>query len=108
MYDMTLGDSEPLPQSAEWDSERLKTAEYLSLYPKVLLGIQADHFFVILLMSEAVDQTRERLQFMYANTAATDEAYDASRGNLHAAWRIVFAKDLGGRRDAKRPLLSLF
>ena len=75
VYDLTRGDSEPLPQFAEWDSERLKTAEYLSLYPNVLLGIQADHFFVILLMSEAVNQTRERLQFLYADTAAIDEVY---------------------------------
>ena len=31
VYDLTRGDSEPLPQFSEWDSERLKTAEYLSL-----------------------------------------------------------------------------
>ena len=94
VYDLTRGDSEPLPQFAEWDGERLKTAEYLSLYPNVLLGIQADHFFVILLISEAVDQTRERLQFLYADTAATDEAYGARRESLHAAWSIVFAEDI--------------
>jgi choline monooxygenase len=94
VYDLTRGDSEPLPQFSEWDSERLKTAEYLSLYPNVLLGIQADHFFVILLMSEAVDQTRERLQFYYANTAATDGAYRARRESLHAAWSSVFAEDI--------------
>ena len=94
VYDLTRGDSEPLPRFADWDSERLKTAEYLSLYPNVLLGIQADHFFVILLMSEAVDQTRERLKFLYANTAATDEAYGARRESLHAAWSIVFAEDI--------------
>ena len=72
VYDLTQVDSEPLPQFSEWDSERLKTAEYLSLYPNVLLAIKADHFFVILLMSDAVDQTRERLQFFYADTAAID------------------------------------
>jgi choline monooxygenase len=94
VYDLTRGDSEPLPQFLEWDNERLKTAEYLSLYPNVLLGIQADHFFVILLMSEAVDQTRERLQFYYANTAATDGAYRARRESLHAAWSSVFAEDI--------------
>jgi len=94
VYDLTRGDSEPLPQFAEWDGERLKTAEYLSLYPNVLLGIQADHFFVILLMSEAVDQTRERLQFLYAENTATDGAYTARRESLHAAWSMVFAEDI--------------
>ena len=94
VYDLTRGDSEPLPQFSEWDSERLKTAEYMSLYPNVLLGIQADHFFVILLMSEAVNQTRERLQFLYADAAAIDEIYRARRENLHTAWSIVFAEDI--------------
>ena len=33
VYDLMRGDNEPLPQFSEWDSERLKTAEYLSLSP---------------------------------------------------------------------------
>jgi len=94
VYDLTRGDSEPLPQFAEWDGERIKTAEYLSLYPNVLLGIQADHFFVILLMPEAVDQTRERLQFLYADTGAIGDSHRERRENLHAAWSIVFAEDI--------------
>ena len=94
VYDLTRGDSEPLPQFSEWDRERLKTAEYLSLYPNVLLGIQADHFFVILLMSEAVDQTRERLQFLYAGASAIGDSYRERRESLHDAWSIVFAEDI--------------
>ncbi|GIR82577.1 MAG: hypothetical protein CM15mP84_03250 [Cellvibrionales bacterium] len=94
VYDLMRGDSEPLPQFSEWDPERLKTAEYLSLYPNVLLGIQADHFFVILLMSEAVDQTRERLQFLYAGAGAIGDSYRERRESLHAAWSIVFAEDI--------------
>jgi choline monooxygenase len=94
VYDLTRGDSEQLPQFSEWDRERLKTAEYLSLYPNVLLGIQADHFFVILLMSEAVDQTRERLQFLYASAGATGDSYRERRDSLYAAWSSVFAEDI--------------
>ena len=94
VYDLARGDDQPLPLFSGWDSDRLKTAEYLSLYPNVLLGIQADHFFVILLMSEAADLTRERLQFLYTDTAAIYEVYRARRENLHAAWSIVFAEDI--------------
>ena len=94
VYDLTRGDSEPLPQFLEWDNKRLKTAEYLSLYPNVLLGIQADHFFVILLISEAVDQTRERLQFLYAGSGAISDSYRERRESLHAAWSVVFAEDI--------------
>ena len=31
---------------------------------------------------------------MYVHTPATDEASDARRENLHAAWTIVFAEDI--------------
>jgi choline monooxygenase len=94
VYDLTRGESEPLPRFADWDGQRLKTAEYLSLYPNVLLGIQADHFFVILLMSEAVDQTRERLQFLYADSGAIGDSHREQRESLHAAWSVVFAEDI--------------
>jgi choline monooxygenase len=94
VYDLTRGESQPLPQFSQWDGERLKTAEYLSLYPNVLLGIQADHFFVILLLSEAVDQTRERLQFYYADSDGIGDAYRERRESLHAAWSAVFAEDI--------------
>jgi choline monooxygenase len=94
VYDLSRGDTQPLPLFSGWDDSRLKTAEYLSLYPNVLLGIQADHFFVILLISEAVDQTRERLQFLYADSGAVTATYRERRENLHAAWSTVFSEDI--------------
>jgi choline monooxygenase len=94
VYDLTRGDNQSLPLFSGWDSERLKTAEYLSLYPNVLLGIQADHFFVILLMPEAADQTRERLQFFYADQQALTDVFSMRRQSLHEAWRLVFAEDI--------------
>ena len=53
-------------------------------------------------MSEAVNQTRERLQFLYADTAAIDEIYRARRENLHAAWSIVFAEDISAVEGMQR------
>lgn len=94
VYDLSRGDALPLPLFSGWDREHLKTAEYLSLYPNVLLGIQADHFFVILLMPEAADQTRERLQFLYADSEATNDVYLERRRGLHEAWSMVFAEDI--------------
>ena len=94
VYDLARGDDQPLPLFSGWDSDRLKTAEYLSLYPNVLLGIQADHFFVILLRPEAVDQTRERLQFFYADRDALTDAFERRRQSLHDAWSLVFAEDI--------------
>ncbi len=94
VYDLTRGSSKPLPLFSGWDGERLKTAEYLSLYPNVLLGIQADHFFVILLMPESVTQTRERLQCRSSGKDAVTAASLERRQSLHEAWSVVFAEDI--------------
>ena len=75
VYDLTRGASTPLPVFANWDESRVKTAEYLSLYPNVLLGIQADHFFAILLMPESPETTTERLQFLYSEPPNADKVF---------------------------------
>ena len=93
-YDLGRGDAPPLPVFPHWDNERLKTGEYLSLYPNVLLGLQADHFFAIILTSDAPDKTRERLRFFYAGDDALGYATLARRQSLHAAWSQVFSEDI--------------
>jgi choline monooxygenase len=93
-YDLERGQGPALPTFPHWDHEKLKTGEYLSLYPNVLLGLQADHFFAIILTSEAPDQTRERLQFSYAGTDALVDQTLARRQSLHRAWSQVFSEDI--------------
>jgi len=94
VYDLTRGASTPLPVFANWDDSRVKTAEYLSLYPNVLLGIQADHFFAILLMPESPETTTERLQFLYSSEEALTDVYAERRQSLHEAWNLVFSEDV--------------
>ena len=93
-YDLARGNQAPLPTFPGWAQDQLKTGEYLSLYPNVLLGIQADHFFAIILLPEAANKTRERLQLMYAGEAALGEPYVERRQNLLEAWSVVFAEDV--------------
>ena len=93
-YDLERGNGASLPRFPGWDPSRLKTGEYLSLYPNTLLGIQADHFFAIILMPEAPDRTRERLQFMYAGNAAIGPETQLRRQSLHEAWSVVFSEDV--------------
>src|SRR5699024_4100734 len=54
-----------LPGMPQWPDERHRQAEYIALYPNLLLGVQVDHFFVVLL--EPVDEchTREHLRLYY-------------------------------------------
>jgi len=83
-----------LPRLAAWPADRIHVAEYPTLYPNVLLGLQADHAFAILLIPEAADRTREELRIFYVGEGATQDAYRACRAATLSAWRIVFEQDL--------------
>ncbi len=83
-----------LPQFANWPQQKIRQAEYLSLYPNVLLGLQADHAFAVILQPVASDQTLEQLQLYYVGEEATAKAYSDCRAAVTDSWRVVFAEDV--------------
>lgn len=83
-----------LPRFEAWPTDRLKQAEYPSLYPNVLLGFQADHVFSIILTPTAPDHTREELRISYVGDGATADTYSASRAATLDAWKVVFSEDI--------------
>ncbi|MCF2872247.1 aromatic ring-hydroxylating dioxygenase subunit alpha [Octadecabacter sp. G9-8] len=70
-----------------WD----EGAEYISLYPNVLLGAQRDHAFAIILQPLATDQTAEHIHLYYA-TPTTDQTM---RDENAVLWKGVFEEDIG-------------
>jgi len=69
-----------------WD----EGAEYVALYPNVLLGVQRDHAFAIVLEPVAHDKTREHVHLYYAKPDI-----DAGLLNKNAEqWKEVFAEDV--------------
>lgn len=84
-----------LPVFPGWPEDQLREAEYLSFYPNVLLGIQADHFFAMQLEPVSVSTTREHLRVYYAGEEAKREEYAGVRAALHTFWRTVFDEDRG-------------
>ncbi|MFY0660140.1 MAG: aromatic ring-hydroxylating dioxygenase subunit alpha [Shimia sp.] len=80
----TFPDFANLP--AFWD----QGAEYVALYPNVLLGAQRDHAFAIILEPLAHNQTREHVHLFYAN----QETNDALRATNAAQWKQVFEEDI--------------
>ena len=60
----------------------------------MLLGVQADHVFAIILRPLAHDRTLESLQLYYVGDEAVADTYSANRDGVLAAWREVFAEDV--------------
>ncbi|MEM6678399.1 MAG: aromatic ring-hydroxylating dioxygenase subunit alpha [Pseudomonadota bacterium] len=81
----------PIPGlSSVWD----EAAEYIALYPNVLLGVHKDHSFAIILEPESLDSTREHIAIFYPDRAVADEAYAPMRQRNAAMWREVFEEDV--------------
>ncbi|MEL6551402.1 MAG: aromatic ring-hydroxylating dioxygenase subunit alpha [Pseudomonadota bacterium] len=72
--------------SEKWDTG----AEYIAVYPNVLLGAQRDHAFAIVLEPVAHDRTREHIHLYYAS----DDTSRANRETNAATWKEVFEEDI--------------
>ncbi|MGV6839742.1 MAG: aromatic ring-hydroxylating oxygenase subunit alpha [Planktomarina sp.] len=85
-------------------SDKWKTgAEYVALYPNVLLGAQRDHAFAIVLEPKAMDRTVEHIHLYYA-AHDTDPDCRAQNAKL---WKEVFEEDIfvveGMQRGRRAP-----
>ncbi len=83
-----------LPRFKEWPAEQIKQAEYVSLYPNVLLGIQADHAFAIILQPLKNNLTNEKLELTYVGEEAVGDEHEANRQAVLDGWIQVFTEDI--------------
>ena len=72
-------------------SEKWNTAaEYLSVFPNVLLGAHRDHAFAIILKPEGPEKTSEHIHLYYP-TPDTDAGLRQKNSEL---WKVVFEEDI--------------
>jgi len=71
---------------AKWDT----AAEYISVYPNVLLGMHRDHAFAIVLVPNGPEETEENIHLYYA----TPETDAELRAKNTEQWKIVFEEDI--------------
>ena len=96
VYNPSLDDSgKTFPNFKGLDSKWDTAAEYLALYPNVLLGVHRDHVFNIILMPDAVNQTTELVEIYYSDPAAIEDSYAPMRQKNSAMWKEIFIEDIG-------------
>ena len=87
---LTGEDGAVFPDFAGLDDKWLSGGEYVTVFPNVLLGVQRDHAFVIVLEPQAIDRTREHVHLFYASPD-TDAGL---RARNSTQWRAVFEEDI--------------
>jgi choline monooxygenase len=95
-----------LPRFPEWPQDKLEQAEYVSFYPNVLLGIQADHAFAMIIEPKACDKSVEHLRLYYVGDEALSDEHAASRNATLESWRVVFSEDIDAVEGMQRGRLS--
>ncbi len=92
--------------SGKWDT----AAEYIALYPNVLIGVHKDHTFTILLDPKSENRTVERVEIYYASEDMCGEAFDGLRKRHQQMWKEVFVEDIfvveGMQRGRSAPLFD--
>ena len=76
--------------SDKWDTG----AEYIALYPNVLLGVHRDHAFAIILEPKSLDRTVEHVELYYTEEGAEAADYAALRRKNAEQWKVVFEEDV--------------
>lgn len=76
--------------SDKWDT----AAEYITLFPNVMLGVHRDHTFAIVLEPKSYERTIEHIELYYTPQGATDPAYSEMRNSNAKLWYDVFEEDI--------------
>ena len=76
--------------SEKWDTG----AEYLVVYPNVLLGVQRDHLFAMVLEPKSLDETVEHVAIYYAKPERQMADWKAMKASNSQLWRGIFEEDI--------------
>jgi len=93
-YQLGAGSQDHLPIFPDWPSKLLQDADYPALFPNTLLGLQADHLFVVVVIPLEYGRTREEIRLYCVGDESLTERYRAMRQDQHAFWTRVFQEDL--------------
>ena len=68
-------------------------AEFLSVFPNVMIGVQADHLWVAYLLPVTADRTEEYMDLYYVGEGAKDLRYEVQRVNNCDRMLEIFKED---------------
>ncbi|MCE2518012.1 MAG: aromatic ring-hydroxylating dioxygenase subunit alpha, partial [Alphaproteobacteria bacterium] len=77
--------------SDKWD----QAAEYIALFPNVLLGVHRDHAFSIVIEPNGHGETIEHVELYYPTEECTGADYADLRATNTKLWKVVFKEDIG-------------
>ena len=95
VYKPRFKGKEKFPSFPNWPRDKENIAEYVALFPNVMLGIHKDHFYAYWL--EPVDHkyTKEHMEIYYVGEkAANSKKFKSLRKQNYKLWKEIQTEDL--------------
>ena len=83
-----------LPTFPGIEGEALKRAEYVELFPNVMVGVHANHVYAFIIQPISVDRTVERFEFFFVGDAAMTPELQPARQQMLDLIQLVNGEDI--------------
>ena len=95
VYNPRFESGEAFPTFPGWTKEKEQYAEYVALFPNVMLGIHKDHYYVYWLEPTSHDFTKEHMEIYYVGEeAALSDKYKSLREQNYKQWHSIQSEDI--------------
>ena len=95
VYDPVFEENKKFPTFQGWPKKKEKFAEYVALFPNVMLGLHNDHYYAYWLEPVNHAYTKEHMEIYYVGKeAARSEKYKSLREQNYKQWHSIQSEDL--------------
>lgn len=96
VYNPRLKGKEKFPCFPNWPKDKENIAEYVALFPNVMLGIHKDHYYAYWLEPVNHKYTIEHMEIYYVgDKAANSKKFKSLRKQNYKLWKSVQSEDVG-------------
>ena len=111
VYNPRFEGGKEFPTFPNWPKEKEKIAEYVALFPNVMLGIHKDHYYAYWLEPISHNYTKEHMDIYYVGEeAANSKTFEFLRKQNYEQWLSIQSEDLniieGMQEGRKSPVFN--
>ena len=111
VYNPKFERNDKLPTFPDWSKDKELCAEYVALFPNVMLGIHKDHYYAYWLEPVNHAYTKEHMEIYYVGkNAAKSKEYKSLRKQNYKQWLSIQSEDLniiqGMQEGRKSPIYN--
>ena len=94
-YTQRIKENKTFNSFPNWPKDLSKKAEYIALFPNVMIGLHIDHFYIFWLEPISVNETKEHLEMYYiGKESANGKELENKRKENAEFWKNIMSEDI--------------